>query len=69
MRDFKEGFLVMFTKNRTVKKTALEEYSNPRGKGIIAVTLRRRRRTYRGKKTDGKSDLIIGTKNGLSIPL
>ncbi len=29
----------MFTKNGTVKKTALEEYSNPRGKGIIAITL------------------------------
>ena len=39
VRDFKEGFLVMFTKNGTVKKTALEEYSNPRGKGIISVTL------------------------------
>ena len=39
VRDFKAGFLVMFTKNGTVKKTALEEYSNPRGKGIISVTL------------------------------
>ena len=39
VRDFKAGFLVMFTKNGTVKKTALEEYSNPRGKGIIAVTI------------------------------
>ncbi len=40
VRDFKEGFLVMFTKNGTVKKTALEKYSNPRGKGIIAITTR-----------------------------
>ncbi|OHE54612.1 MAG: DNA gyrase subunit A, partial [Thermodesulfovibrio sp. RBG_19FT_COMBO_41_18] len=39
VRDFKEGFLVMFTKNGIVKKTALEKYSNPRGKGIIALTL------------------------------
>jgi len=67
VRDFKEAFLVMFTKNGTVKKTALEEYSNPRGKGIIAVTLEDKDELIAVKKTDGKSDLIIGTKNGLSI--
>jgi DNA gyrase subunit A len=67
VRDFKEGFLVMFTKNGTVKKTALEEYSNPRGKGIIAVTLEEGDELIAVRKTDGKSDLIIGTKNGLSI--
>jgi DNA gyrase subunit A len=67
VRDFKAGFLVMFTKNGTVKKTALEEYSNPRGKGIIAVTIEEGDELIAVKKTDGKSDLIIGTKNGLSI--
>jgi DNA gyrase subunit A len=67
VRDFKEGFLVMFTKNGTVKKTALEEYSNPRGKGIIAITLEEGDELIAVRKTDGKSDLIIGTKNGLSI--
>ncbi|MBT9536698.1 MAG: DNA gyrase subunit A, partial [Nitrospirae bacterium] len=67
VRDFKAGFLVMFTKNGTVKKTALEEYSNPRGKGIISVTLEEGDELIAVKKTDGKSDLIIGTKNGLSI--
>jgi DNA gyrase subunit A len=67
VRTFKEGFLVMFTKNGTVKKTALEEYSNPRGKGIIAVTLDEGDELISVRKTDGKSDLIIGTKKGLSI--
>jgi len=67
VRDFKEGFLVMFTKKGTVKKTALEEYSNPRGKGIIAITLEEGDELIAVKKTDGKSDLIIGTRNGLSI--
>lgn len=67
VRDFKEGFLVMFTKNGTVKKTALEEYSNPRGKGIIAITLEEGDELIAVKKTDGKSDLIIGTRKGLSI--
>ncbi len=67
VRDFKEGFLVMFTKDGTVKKTALEEYSNPRGKGIIGITLDEGDELIAVRKTDGKSDLIIGTKNGLSI--
>ena len=67
IRDFKEGFLVMFTKNGIVKKTALEKYSNPRGKGIISVTLDEGDELIAVRKTDGKSDLIIGTKNGLSI--
>jgi len=67
VRDFKEGYLVMFTKKGTVKKTALEEYSNPRGKGIIAITLEEGDELIAVRKTDGKSDLIIGTKNGISI--
>jgi DNA gyrase subunit A len=62
VRDFKEGFLVMFTKNGT-----LEAYSNPRGKGIIAITLEEGDELIAVKKTDGKSDLIIGTRKGLSI--
>jgi len=67
VRDFKEGFLVMFTKAGTVKKTALEEYNNPRGRGIIAVTIEEGDELIAVKKTDGKSDLIIGTKNGIAI--
>ena len=67
VRDFKQAFLVMITKNGTVKKTALEEYSNPRGKGIIAISLEEGDELNSVKKTDGKSDLIIGTKNGISI--
>ncbi|MDI6890881.1 MAG: DNA gyrase subunit A [Thermodesulfovibrionales bacterium] len=66
-RDFKEGFLAMFTKKGIVKKTALEKYSNPRGKGIITITLNEGDELIAVRKTDGKSDLIIGTKNGLSI--
>jgi len=67
VRDFKEGFLVMFTKNGIVKKTALEKYSNPRGKGIIAIALDEGDELIAVRKTDGKSDLIIGTRSGLAI--
>jgi DNA gyrase subunit A len=67
VRDFKDSFLIMVTKNGTVKKTALEEYGNPRGKGIIAITLDKGNELIAVRKTDGKSDLIIGTKKGLAI--
>jgi DNA gyrase subunit A len=67
VRDFEQGYLVMFTKAGIVKKTLLEEYNNPRSKGIIAVTLDEGDELIAVKKTSGKSDLIIGTRNGLAI--
>jgi len=67
VRDFKDGYLVMFTKNGTVKKTALTAYSNPRSKGIIAISLDDKDELIAVRKTSGNNDLIIGTRNGLSI--
>jgi DNA gyrase subunit A len=67
VRDFQEGYLVMYTKNGTVKKTALSAYSNPRGKGIIAISLEDNDELIAVRKTSGKDDLIIGTRNGLAI--
>ena len=67
VREFKEGNLVFFTKRGIVKKTPLEEYSNPRGKGIIAVGLEEGDELIGVRRTSGTDDLIIGTKKGLSI--
>jgi DNA gyrase subunit A len=67
VREFKGGFLVFFTKKGVVKKTPLEEYSNPRGKGIIAVGLEEGDELIGVRRTSGNDDLIIGTKKGLSI--
>ncbi|HDL21108.1 MAG TPA: DNA gyrase subunit A [Nitrospirae bacterium] len=67
VRDFSEGYLVMFTKKGLVKKTKLSEFSNPRGKGIIAATVEENDEIIAVEKTDGKSDLIIGTKGGFAI--
>jgi DNA gyrase subunit A len=66
VKDFKEGYLVMFTKNGIVKKTALEEYRNPRSKGIIAVKLDEGDELIAVRRTTGKNDLIIGTRKGLA---
>jgi len=67
VRDFKDGYLVMFTKNGTVKKTALTAYSNPRGKGIIAISIEEGDELIAVRKTSGTNDLIIGTRNGIAI--
>ncbi|MFZ5997802.1 MAG: DNA gyrase subunit A [Nitrospirota bacterium] len=66
VKDFKEGYLVMFTKAGIVKKTKLEEYSNPRSKGIIAVSLDPGDELIAVKRTSGNNDIIIGTKSGLA---
>jgi DNA gyrase subunit A len=66
VKDFKEGYLVMFTKAGIVKKTGLQEYSNPRAKGIIAVSLDEGDELIAVKLTTGTNDLIIGTRSGLS---
>ena len=67
VREFKEGNLVFFTKKGTVKKTPLSQYSNPRGKGIIAISLDEADELISVKRTSGTNDLIIGTMKGLSI--
>jgi len=63
----KEGFIVMFTKRGIVKKTDLKEFSNPRARGVVAISLEEDDELISVKQTDGKSDLIIGTKKGLAI--
>jgi DNA gyrase subunit A len=67
VKDFKDGYLVMFTKAGIVKKTKLDEYSNPRSKGIIAVNLDEGDELIVVSRTSGKSDLVIGTKKGLAM--
>jgi DNA gyrase subunit A len=67
VRDFSKGYLVQFTKKGIVKKTELRHYSKPRSKGIIALTLDKDDELIAVRKTDGVSDLIMGTRSGLSI--
>ena len=66
VKDFNDGYLMMFTKAGIVKKTKLSEYSNPRAKGIIAVTLDEGDELIAVKKTAGDNDIVIGTKRGLA---
>lgn len=62
-----DKFLVMATKNGTIKKTALSAYSNVRRGGINAINLVKNDELIAVKMTDGNNDIIIGTKNGMAI--
>jgi len=63
----KETFLLMCTTRGTIKKTELAEFSNPRRGGIVAIRLDDGDSLNAVKHTDGKSQIIIGTKKGIAI--
>ncbi len=68
IREFApEHFILMATKNGTVKKTELESYSHPRPSGIIAITLEEEDELIAAEITDGSRDVFLGTRDGLSI--
>lgn len=59
-------FLIIATKNGTVKKTDLMAYSKPRKGGIIAITLEDGDDLVSAAKTDGKQQILLATKKGLA---
>ncbi len=59
--------LVLTTKEGIIKKTKLEEFANIRKNGIIAINLRENDELIAVRKTDGNSELIVVTKQGMSI--
>jgi DNA gyrase subunit A len=68
VRQFKEGeYLVMATKNGTIKKTALNAYSNPRKGGIIGITLEKDDGLIEVQRTDGNAELLLATREGKAI--
>ncbi len=68
VREFTPGhFILMATKKGIVKKTELESYSHPRPSGIIAITLEEGDELISAEVTDGKRDVFLGSRDGLSI--
>ncbi|MEW6587224.1 MAG: DNA gyrase subunit A, partial [Nitrospirota bacterium] len=68
VREFKENlYLLMATKKGVVKKTSLKAYSNPRSKGIAAIKIDYGDELIGVRITDGKKDINLSTRNGLSI--
>jgi DNA gyrase subunit A len=62
-----EKYLVMATKNGTIKKTSLEEFENVRKSGIIAIKLDKGDALKKVVKTTGEDDIILTTKQGIAI--
>jgi DNA gyrase subunit A len=66
--EYKEGlYLFLATKKGIVKKTDLMDYDNIRKGGLIAVSLRENDELIDVQLTDGKKDILLVTRNGLSI--
>ncbi|MBI1939687.1 MAG: DNA gyrase subunit A [Ignavibacteriales bacterium] len=62
-----DKFIVMATEQGTVKKTVLSAYSNIRRGGINAINLAAGDRLMEAKLSEGKNDIIIGTRSGMAI--
>ncbi|MEK8022710.1 MAG: DNA gyrase subunit A [Candidatus Hydrogenedentota bacterium] len=59
-------FIMMATKLGTVKKTVLSAYGNPRQAGIIALTLDKGDTLIEARLTDGSSEVVLATKEGMA---
>ncbi|HKN62150.1 MAG TPA: DNA gyrase C-terminal beta-propeller domain-containing protein, partial [Candidatus Acidoferrales bacterium] len=60
-------YVFLATKNGTVKKTELAEFSNPRPSGIIAINLESGDELIGAKLTDGKQMIFLASRDGQAI--
>jgi DNA gyrase subunit A len=68
VREFSDTeFLLFCTKDGTVKKTALSQYSNPRSNGIKAIKIDQDDALMDVQVTSGNNDVVLATKHGLSV--
>jgi DNA gyrase subunit A len=68
VREFSDDeYLLFATRNGTVKKSALSQYSNVRATGIKAIKVEQGDELIEVKITNGQNDVVLATKHGLSI--
>ena len=68
VRGFSDSeYLVFATRNGIVKKTVLSAYGNPRSTGINAINIEEGDELIDVLVTDGNNDIVLATKNGMSI--
>lgn len=66
--DFDEGkYIIMVTKNGKIKRTPLYAYKNVRKNGLIAIGLDEGDEIAGVRMTNGESQLIVATHNGMAI--
>ena len=62
-----DGYLVMATKYGVIKKTSLEDFSNVRRSGLIAINLQKQDELKWVKLSSGKDEIILATTKGQAI--
>ncbi|WP_124726258.1 DNA gyrase subunit A [Staphylospora marina] len=68
VKDFTESrYLLFATAEGVVKKTALSEFENIRRNGLFAINLRNGDELVGVRLTDGDQEVIMGTRQGMSI--
>lgn len=60
-------YVVFATKNGTVKKTSLKEYSRPRTNGVIAINIAEGDEVVDVRLTNGRNELILADRNGRAV--
>ncbi len=66
--DFVENnYIVMCTKDGTIKKTKLEAYSRPRQNGVNAIVIREGDELIEAKLTSGEAEIMIAAREGKAI--
>lgn len=63
----KNSQIVLQTKNGTIKKTDAENFANIRKNGIIAISLQENDKLISVRQIDKEEELLISTKNGMTI--
>ncbi len=68
VQNFAEGkYILMATKNGTIKKTALKEYDTNRKNGLMGITLKDDDALIDVRLTDGQDNVVLVTKKGQCI--
>ena len=61
------NYIIMCTKNGTIKKTLLDAYSNPRVTGINAITINEGDQLLEVLLTNGQAEIVMALKSGRAI--
>ena len=61
------NYIVMCTKDGTIKKTRLEAYSRPRSNGVNAIVIREGDQLIEAKLTSGEAEVMIAAREGKAI--
>ena len=61
------NFIIMCTKDGTIKKTKLEAYSRPRQNGVNAIVIREGDQLIEAKLTSGQAEVMIAARDGKAI--